>query len=103
MLMEGCGLAGSAALGVARLDGARSQLENLAVPEGALFPTSTGAGRRLSVYGAVNRLAPAHGADSMHGTPRERRARRFYSPDLIFALDDHFPCWPAYKNSLHLR
>lgn len=56
-VMGGCGMAGSAALGVTRPDGQHWQIANLSVHDGSLFPTSIGANPQLSIYGVVNRLA----------------------------------------------
>lgn len=43
--------------GATHADGVHWQLENLAVHDGSLFPTSVGANPKLSVYGIANRLA----------------------------------------------
>ncbi len=56
-VMGGCGMAGSANLGVTRPDGRHWQIDNLSVHDGSLFPTSIGANPQLSIYGIVNRLA----------------------------------------------
>jgi choline dehydrogenase-like flavoprotein len=56
-VMGGCGMAGSASLGVTRPDGRHWQLENLSIHDGSIFPTSIGANPQLSIYGLVNRLA----------------------------------------------
>ncbi|MBK0394988.1 GMC family oxidoreductase [Ramlibacter algicola] len=56
-VMGGCGLGGTASLGVTRPDGIHWQVDNLSVHDGSLFPTSIGANPQLSVYGIVNRLA----------------------------------------------
>ena len=56
-VMGGCGLGGTAALGVTRPDGIHWQVDNLSVHDGSIFPTSIGANPQLSVYGIVNRLA----------------------------------------------
>ena len=56
-VMGGCGLAGTAKLGVTRPDGVHWQINNLSIHDGSLFPTSIGANPQLSVYGVVNRLA----------------------------------------------
>lgn len=50
-------LAGAEQAGVTRPDGVHWQLENLAIHDGSLFPTSIGVNPQLSVYGVANRLA----------------------------------------------
>ena len=55
-VMGGCGMADSAAQGVARPDGQHRGVANLSVHDGSLFPTSIGANPQLSIYGLVNWL-----------------------------------------------
>ena len=55
--MGGCGLGGTASLGVTRPDGVHWQIDNLSIHDGSIFPTSIGANPQLSIYGIVNRMA----------------------------------------------
>lgn len=56
-VMGGCGMAGTAELGVVRPDGRHWQIANLSVHDGSLFPTSIGANPQLSIYGLTAKLA----------------------------------------------